>query len=225
MIVRFEQKKEDEVERAPSWLLSFADVSALLLAFFVMLFSMSTIKTEEFTRIISKTPLEESSKSEAIPPQLENKSITLDRVVSGQSPEYLYRVVENKIRDAGLSDNFPIYLRDDRLVIEIPSLSGTQPLLNQRIGALVQIFQQIENRIGVTVHEDLSNNENTEQSWVQLLKKGMDFARMLNDMGYMKQLPVYVRKSQSEKQIADDAVQLSESSVKLNVIIYSEIAN
>ena len=37
-----------------AWLVTFADVIALLLAFFVMLFSMSNIKTETWNVIISQ---------------------------------------------------------------------------------------------------------------------------------------------------------------------------
>ena len=49
-----EDQQTEPLRTRNIWLVTFADVIALLLAFFVMLFSMSNIKTEPWNVIISQ---------------------------------------------------------------------------------------------------------------------------------------------------------------------------
>ncbi|MGC9327603.1 MAG: flagellar motor protein MotB [Candidatus Hinthialibacter sp.] len=48
-----DRKREEEKSGAPEWMCTFSDMMSLLLCFFVLLFSMSTIEKEKFTQAIS----------------------------------------------------------------------------------------------------------------------------------------------------------------------------
>ena len=47
------QKKEDQPAGSPAWMATFSDLMNLLLCFFVLLFSMSTVDAEKFTLVIA----------------------------------------------------------------------------------------------------------------------------------------------------------------------------
>ncbi|HBT75778.1 MAG TPA: hypothetical protein DEB39_02370 [Planctomycetaceae bacterium] len=44
--------KEDEAEVAPFWMISFSDLMSLLLSFFIMLFSMSTLEKDKMEQMV-----------------------------------------------------------------------------------------------------------------------------------------------------------------------------
>ena len=47
------KKRPDEPKKAPAWMNTFADLMNLLLCFFVMLFSMSSVDAEKFEKVIA----------------------------------------------------------------------------------------------------------------------------------------------------------------------------
>jgi len=47
------KKKKEECKGFPAWLTSFGDLMSLLLTFFILLFSMSTIDIKKFIQWIS----------------------------------------------------------------------------------------------------------------------------------------------------------------------------
>jgi chemotaxis protein MotB len=46
------RKKKEECKAPPAWLTSFGDLMSLLLTFFILLYSMSTISLEKFYQAI-----------------------------------------------------------------------------------------------------------------------------------------------------------------------------
>ena len=71
------------------WLVTFADVIALLLAFFVMLFSMNSIKTEPWKAITSQNSSSDLRKKQDKPPEQAAKTITTVKLNEGLSLQYL----------------------------------------------------------------------------------------------------------------------------------------
>ena len=47
------QKQEDPPKGSPAWMATFSDLMNLLLCFFVLLFSMSTVSEEKFQAVIA----------------------------------------------------------------------------------------------------------------------------------------------------------------------------
>ena len=47
------RRKEDPPKGSPAWMNTFADLMNLLLCFFVMLFSMSSVNEEKFEKVIA----------------------------------------------------------------------------------------------------------------------------------------------------------------------------
>ena len=47
------KKREEESKGAPAWMATFSDLMNLLLCFFVLLFSMSTVDAEKFQMVVA----------------------------------------------------------------------------------------------------------------------------------------------------------------------------
>ena len=47
------KRKPDEPKGSPAWMNTFADLMNLLLCFFVLLFSMSTVDAEKFEKMVA----------------------------------------------------------------------------------------------------------------------------------------------------------------------------
>ena len=103
-------------------ILIFTDMVALLLSFFVMLFSMSAVPVNEWETTIDilEEALNLTSEEEKDPTEDYNiSSVLLERARTNVI--YLLPIIEPKIKQDEIIKDSPIILLDDRIVI---SLSG-----------------------------------------------------------------------------------------------------
>ncbi|MEC7302528.1 MAG: flagellar motor protein MotB [Pseudomonadota bacterium] len=91
----FDDQETLEAEPKGTWLVTFADVIALLLAFFVMLFSMSNIKTETWDQIISGLTYSKNPKKDVAPRPQATKNVATVKLNQALSLEYLANVLED----------------------------------------------------------------------------------------------------------------------------------
>ena len=115
------QTNDDGVERSPAWLVSMADVTALMLTFFVMLFSMSHLKSERWNEIISliNTSLQPKEIEEPLPASALNIS-TID-ALSGLSTEYLNRILIEKLERDPILNQARLTALQEQVVVSVPS--------------------------------------------------------------------------------------------------------
>ena len=109
-------------ETSVGWILIFTDMVALLLSFFVMLFSMSAVPVNEWETTIDilEEALNLTSEEEKDPTEDYNiSSVLLERARTNVN--YLLPIIEPKIKQDEIIKDSPIILLDDRIVI---SLSG-----------------------------------------------------------------------------------------------------
>ncbi len=228
-------KEEDDVEKAPSWLLSFADVSALLLAFFVMLFSMSTLKTEEYEKVISKiTRAQKDEVVKKVAP-VSSQSIETISIKPAQAPEYLMRVLTEKFStDPFLSDS-KVLLLDDRVILSLPSdslfITGSaiisseaeKPLFN-----LAAVMSQFGNQVVVSGHTDNTptNAAVYPSNWELSLARALSVATYLNDVGYQNELTIIGHGSGHYKHINSKIPETKRKSLarRVDLVIYPEAA-
>ena len=89
-----EEHQPEQNTQVSTWLVTFADVMALMLAFFVMLFSMSNIQTETWDAIISQISSSETPKKEETPRPQATKNIATVKLTEALSLDYLANVLE-----------------------------------------------------------------------------------------------------------------------------------
>lgn len=118
-------KKREECPRLPFWLTTFADLMSLLLTFFVLLFSMSTISEKKFLSILQTIKIMWGVNLETqIAPSPESAPIKpiqplYPKVEKWSAAEIGAAKAVKILKSAGLNVKFLI--KDKKLVIRIPT--------------------------------------------------------------------------------------------------------
>lgn len=120
-----------EEEGAPAWMVTFADLMTLLLVFFVLLFSISSVEKERFKSVLSSiqialnqnTPVasqiiiqQAPPSSEAIIPQPEMDE---DKQPEKPNEDDLLDDIETLIQEQRLGEFVYVYTEGDRIIIRI----------------------------------------------------------------------------------------------------------
>ena len=183
-----------------TWLVTFADAIALLLAFFVMLFSMSEIKMEKWDQIVSVQSSPEKLEEEVQPQLHEAKSVSKFKLKPALSLDYLAHVLEEHLTDDILLRSAIVHRLDGLVIVSLPSdtmfASGEIELQKNAKDALFRmgdVIASIGNRIDVRGHTDpeLLSDKQFDSKWVISLARAAAVANELRRTGYSRQLPIY----------------------------------
>ena len=185
-------------ETSVGWILIFTDMVALLLSFFVMLFSMSAVPVNEWETTIDilEEALNLSTEEEKDPTEDYNiSSVLLERARTNVN--YLLPIIEPKIKQDEIIKDSPIILLDDRIVISLSGdllfASGKAELTEKGRKALFNlggVLRNIRNTIGVYGYsEDEKFDEDKYSSdWELSLARAVSVANELKRAGYMEEI-------------------------------------
>lgn len=175
------------------WLITFTDLVALMLTFFVMLFAMSNVKLTEWRSIIdslSQTLRPEAAKTVPAPSSAFNiGTIFRKRAID---IDYLASVLGEAIDSHGLLSRGRIARLDDRLVIALSgdSLfeadgSGLTGDGRQALFVLGGVLRNIGNQIAVNGHADIAQAARGYASaWELAAARAATVANALRQSGY-----------------------------------------
>jgi len=177
-----------------SWMVTFTDLVSLMMTFFVMLFSMSTVKLDQWDNVVVAL-------SKTLAPTLEQTSvlvtspfnITTVYRLRAVNLDYLASVLQKTLSDNQLQTNIVIRRLDDRLKIIVPknalfalasdklSDSGKQTLF-----VMGGVFSNIGNKISVNGYTDPSfiSDDVYKTGWQLSLAQSLQVAKTLGDAGY-----------------------------------------
>ncbi|MCK6418467.1 MAG: hypothetical protein L6Q57_05960 [Alphaproteobacteria bacterium] len=180
-------KPPEEEQSAPLWLITFADIMALSLTFFVMLYAMSNPKQDKFddmSRALQTGLSEQSGQRNASGAQDAIQLMAAD-YGSALNLRYLMTMLEeSRARDTRLASVVP-RLTDQGLVLSLPletlfasqgqeiSIEGQKVLY-----ALVEQLARVHNRV-----EIISTDAEREQAY----KQSIELAAALSKLGYDKE--------------------------------------
>ncbi len=145
-----------------AWMVTFTDLVALLVAFFVMLFAMSKVEPRKWQNL-SDALAENLNAVREEPAALPDVQLSMDRVatLNGVDLDYLAALMrQNMATDPVLRSGI---LRNlgDRLVIALPGdllfAPGSSDLAasgQDALGALADLLRHVANRIEVSGHAD-----------------------------------------------------------------------
>lgn len=193
-MIRVEEVNDDEVKL---WLITFTDVIALMLTFFVMLYAMSVPeedKWEEVSASISSQFNQKYAEPYRPGPQ---ETISIDKIdlTGALSLPYLKSLLEQAFREREVT-NFAITQISDRLVIALPDdlLEGApnSPPEGQPAAAppqesktraamviLADTVARIKNRIEIVGHG---------ATWEQSMENALRAATIMRQTGYARDI-------------------------------------
>lgn len=189
----YKSEQRDPVEKSPAWLVSMGDVTALMLTFFVMLFSMSYVKSERWDEIISLLNRASDPSTVEKPIPTSEKAIPSVEVLPGLSTDYLHRILQEKLSRDPILASARITPLEGQVVISLPGdvlfASGSDRLnedaklaVRELAGVLVQVGNQAE----IVGHTDpLPPAEGSYPSnWDLSLARALRVANALTEAGY-----------------------------------------
>lgn len=183
-----------------TWLVTFADVIALLLVFFVMLFSMSEIKTETWNVIRSHISSSETLKTADKPRTHATKNVGTVTIEEALSLQYLANVLEEHLSADPLLNTSLVHRLDGLVVISLPSVamfdSGSVELTVEAREALFRmggIIATIDNHIDVRGHTDPLPDSDARfgSKWAVSLARAAAVANELRRSGFGRQMPIF----------------------------------
>ncbi len=197
---------EEEEPSAPgpdpeAWMLSFGDLVSLMLVFFVMLFSMSTLEQEEFEAIVSALAQQFNPASEMTRPK---PSVDMDipkiDLAKAYSLDYLRTLLGQKMADDPVLKQVVLHQLHDRLVISLPSddlfdVGGVT--LNSKardsVGLIGDQLRHLGNRVEVNGHTDPEPVSNSiyPSNWELSLGRAMAVANALRGAGYRRPIDAF----------------------------------
>lgn len=184
-----------EGQGTSTWLISFTDVMALMLTFFVLLFAMSHPKKEqweEFTNTVQKNfnnyqgkPLNRATQD----------TINIEKVNFSKALNlsYLRSIIENLIDQESSLRNVELIELDDRLIISLPQdmlfESGSADVkssANQALFELAGTLDRIKNPAEVVGHTDPRpvNGGQFSSNWELSFYRAANVATALESLGY-----------------------------------------
>ncbi len=182
-----------------SWLLTFSDVVALLLTFFVMMYAMNRVDTSRYRNVVD-------SLSRTLNPQVEPYAPQADaeRSSAGLSPRraadlaYLATLLAEKSREGEALAQVRLTLMEDRLVIALPAdllfSTGSAALGDSAYAALYAlggVLGTIGNSISVEGHTDPEPivNGTYGSNRALSLARALAVADALHELGYARDIP------------------------------------
>ena len=183
-----------------AWLITFTDLVALMLTFFVLLFAMSSVKIDrwkEMTDALSKT-LNPTRTTVSTPPTAQYNISTVFRK-RAVNLDYLFAVLESKIENDPTLKTSRLTLLEDRLVISLPGEDlfsyGNASLSEDAQTALFSlggVLRHVENQLGVIGHALPSVAPGSYVSeWELSLARATAVANALTLAGYGEDVVIY----------------------------------
>lgn len=192
--------KPHEPPPSATWLLTFTDLVALMLTFFVMLFSMQSVKIDRFkqmTDALSQTLNPSRAVTVKTPSARYNISTVFRR--RAINLDYLHAVLEQKVAESAVLQSGHLTLLDDRLVISLPGdrmFAADGADLNE--SALKSLFdlggvlRHVENQLSVNAYVPPSDSYGRyESSWELSLARAIAVANALTRSGYGEDIITY----------------------------------
>tara|TARA_B100001939_G_scaffold345686_1_gene362813 strand:- start:9170 stop:9895 length:726 start_codon:yes stop_codon:yes gene_type:complete len=219
---------------ASSWMIVFADLLALLLTFFVLMFSMNSVQVSKWKAVVE-------SLSEQLNPERAKIDDTdwqkVETALVHKEPAlslmYLKKVFEDKLQYDPLLKRSTVTVLDDRLAISVPTdmifEKGSSELPSEAYRALLELggaLRNIPNKIVVVGHTDLEPTTGVRYptNWELSLVRAIAVARIIRQAGYPEAIEAYGNGPSRFKEL-DPEIPLHERYVlarRVDIVVHKE---
>jgi len=181
-------------ESSSGWMLIFADTLSLLLAFFVLLFSMSTLRVDTWLSMANGLAERlNPARYESPTPGPSERNLPRTSEHSVMNLGYLAPLIEEKLRSNTDLTDLTLTARPDRIVVSVPSETlfpkdgaALSRIGTRRIFVLGGLLGTINNRVVVASYAERSTNADRPQTdpMVLSIERATSVAQALADSGY-----------------------------------------
>ena len=227
----------NEVSEKPNaaWMVTFTDLVSLMLTFFVMLFSMSTLQMDDWDAMTDTlTQSLNPGKLKTVASQ--TAQFNIDTIFRRQATDldYLSGVLERGVAEDEILKTSKIMLLDDRLVVALPgdllfpAGSATMPEEAQSaLFVLGSLLRNVGNQIGVNGHTDPrppSGNSPFSSNWSLSLARSAAVANALRRSGYTDDILAYGYADSRFTQLPNlPAEQRAELGRRVDVVVFPTV--
>lgn len=184
---------------AQAWLLTFTDLAALMLTFFVLLFSMSTIKQGDWQNLIEllSPRLDRVDQVTVALPQSQKAAEAVERQ-PGTDLDYLVAVLREQMEANAELQVVRVVRADHRLVISVPGdllfASGSTELGaagEKSVFLLSSVLRNLRNVIEIAGHADPQQPRGLyPTNWELSLARAAVLSGLLGELGYRGEILV-----------------------------------
>lgn len=187
--------------KAPAWLLTFSDIMALMLTFFVLLYSMSTPELEKWEDFTEALTVGFSKFKSPKAFQGQQQEINIERLdfKNALNLDYLESLIHDSIiKDDALAD-VKLFNQGDRLILSLPVdllfQTGKTDVNTEGRRALFDLgapLSRIRNRIEVIGHADPQpiTGGAFASNWELSLARAVEVSAILYEVGYTRDILV-----------------------------------
>jgi chemotaxis protein MotB len=176
------------------WLITFADLAAVMVAFFVLLFSMAEVDSDKWEGATTSFDRQfRVSDSPVTPRPVEAANITQRVEESALDLRYLERLIGEQLMEQEALQDVRMAVSPDRIALDLP---GELIFANGRVGVSVSgrqslfvlggLFAGIENQVAVVGHavpEEIDGGQSAID-WELSLVRAVRIAKALSSSGY-----------------------------------------
>ncbi len=196
------RKTSCDESKVPLWLITFTDVMALMLTFFVLLYSMSVLQEDKWEDMSRALTYKQNQFDAAAFNAGSQDVISIDKIDKRKALElgYIKTLISNLLKQKKIDDVLLIE-NDKRLIISLPSellfKSGKADIgANGKrvVFEIGGILSRVKNRIEVVGHTDprpiTSDSGVYTTNWQLSLARAAAVSRVLRDVGYDRDMTV-----------------------------------
>lgn len=197
-------KRETAVKgkgKSGAWMVTFTDLVSLLLTFFVMLFSMSTLQLDKWEAITdSLSTTLNPTKIETVASATAEYNISTVFRKRAINLEYLQAVLHEKMAQDKILSRSMIQLLDDRLLISLPGdllfVSGSKNLSTRAEETMLKlgdVLRHVSNQVVITGHTDPepANGADYASNWELSLFRAVSVGNALRKSGFTQEFLAY----------------------------------
>lgn len=192
-------KKEEGAKGA--WMVTFTDLVSLMLTFFVMLFSMTTVQVDKWDAITdSLSTTLNPTKTETVASATADYNISTVFRKRAINLEYLQAVLAEKVEKDDLLQRAMIQLLDDRLLISLPGdllfTKGSKNLSTRAQETMLKlgdVLRHVSNQIVITGHTDPepASGQDYASNWELSLFRAIAVGNALRKSGFEQEFLAY----------------------------------
>ena len=201
MASMWKDKDKDNPPNSAGWMLTFADLLALLLTFFVLLFSMNSVQSQQWEEIVNTFAEELNPKRSKVNiDDTVSVETVKSKVERGLNLEYLEGILRARTTNSRVLRNVMIGRKYDRLFLSFlgedifveNSIATMKPEVQNALFEIGGALGQINNQIIVVGHADSRSPTNKRyiSKWEVSLERANAFANILSESGYRKPISI-----------------------------------